>query len=311
MSEEIIAISFDALFGKSKVYIAKALTRKAEVDLEEYQLWASLALELLGKAALAHKHPCLVVDPTHTGSMFVAAGVSTTTDVKTIGAKTVFERLKMLVGPFDEPVRKFCQNISERRNSELHSGELPFKTMQLAAWEAQFWYACSLILTSFRSSFEIWIGSAEAEAPNRIVQAKRDATFALVMSKIEEAKSRFNAMPQRDREAAIADAENKPPWAYSSYFDYLNDHEWHRECPACRSAGFLAGDKFHEEVTENDIGHSLWESVERTYGANEFVCPVCRLHLSGTDELEAASIDPNHTELEEREVDYEPEYGNC
>jgi hypothetical protein len=311
MSEEIIAISFDALFAKSKVYITKALTRKAERDLEEYQLWASLALELLGKAALAQKHPCLVADPNHTDSMFVAAGISITTDVKTIGAKTVFERLKSLVGPFDEPVRKFCQSISERRNSELHSGDLPFKTMQLEAWEAQFWYACSLILSSFGSSFEVWIGSAEAETPNRIVQAKRHATFALVMSKIEEAKARFFAMSQKDREAAIFDAQNRPPSSYSSFFDYLNEHEWPQVCPACKSGGLLAGDRFHEEVTENDIGHSLWESVERTYGANEFLCPVCRLQLSGSEELEAASINENHTELEEREVDHEPEYGNC
>lgn len=57
------AISEEALLGKSRAYIAKALRRKGEQDLEEYQLWASLALELLGKAALAHRHPCLVVDP--------------------------------------------------------------------------------------------------------------------------------------------------------------------------------------------------------------------------------------------------------
>ncbi|HWK32608.1 MAG TPA: hypothetical protein VNR51_02870, partial [Hyphomicrobium sp.] len=58
-----IAISGDALHAKSKVYIGRALARKAHGDLEEYQLWSSLALELLGKAALARKHPSLVVDP--------------------------------------------------------------------------------------------------------------------------------------------------------------------------------------------------------------------------------------------------------
>jgi hypothetical protein len=42
-----IAISGDALHAKSKVYIGRALARKADSDLDEYQLWASLALELL------------------------------------------------------------------------------------------------------------------------------------------------------------------------------------------------------------------------------------------------------------------------
>jgi len=48
-----IAIDGNALHSKSKVYIGRALARKGAGDLDEYQLWASLALELLGKAALA------------------------------------------------------------------------------------------------------------------------------------------------------------------------------------------------------------------------------------------------------------------
>jgi hypothetical protein len=84
--EVFIAISGEALHAKSKVYIGRALARKGSSDLDEYRLWASLALELLGKAALARKHPSLVVDPTHWQSMFVAAGINVTTDVKTITA---------------------------------------------------------------------------------------------------------------------------------------------------------------------------------------------------------------------------------
>ena len=114
MPEDVfIAINGDALHTKSKVYISRALARKGADDLDEYQLWASLALELLGKAALARKHPSLVVDPTHWQSMFVAAGINVTTDVKTITAKTLFERLAHLVPRFDKKVQKFCQDIAE------------------------------------------------------------------------------------------------------------------------------------------------------------------------------------------------------
>ncbi|MER8929783.1 hypothetical protein NKI34_29505 [Mesorhizobium sp. M0700] len=137
MADDVfIAINGDALHAKSKVYIGRALGRKGADDLDEYQLWASLALELLGKAALARKHQSLVVDPTHWQSMFVAAGINVTTDVKTITAKTLFERLAHLVPRFDKTVQKFCQDIAERRNAELHSADLPFRTMRLDAWEA-------------------------------------------------------------------------------------------------------------------------------------------------------------------------------
>jgi hypothetical protein len=47
------ALSPEALLGKSKTYTARALAAKDAKDLGEYQLWASLALELLCKWALA------------------------------------------------------------------------------------------------------------------------------------------------------------------------------------------------------------------------------------------------------------------
>ena len=103
-----IAINSEALLAKSKVYMSRAMASKGDEELDEYQLWASLALELLGKAALATKHPSLIVDPTHWPSMFVAAGIKITTDVKTITAKTLFERLTHLAPRFDKSVQDFC-----------------------------------------------------------------------------------------------------------------------------------------------------------------------------------------------------------
>jgi hypothetical protein len=294
------------------VYIGKALKRKADADSEEYQLWASLALELLGKAALAHRHPCLIVDPTHSPSLFVAAGVAATTDVKTITAKTLFERLKVLEPLFDETVRTFCQAITDRRNSELHSGELPFAAMKAEAWEARYWHACQIILAGFDKSFADWIGAEEAEESQRIVQAKKDATFAAVMSKIEAAKQAFLRIPQKERERSLQAAElAKGPPAFPHMFGFLNDQTWEQPCPACGAKAWLGGDKVHEEISEDTFGESLWESVERTYSADEFECQVCSLELRGSEELEAAGLPLEHTELEERQIEYEPEYGNC
>lgn len=49
----------EALYAKSKIYIRRGFRAQSDGDIEEYQLWASLALELLGKAALAKVHPAL------------------------------------------------------------------------------------------------------------------------------------------------------------------------------------------------------------------------------------------------------------
>ena len=117
------ALSAEALMGKSKAYIARALAAKARGSMSEHQLWASLALELLGKAALAKVHPCLVADPQSSISLFAAAGMNVGTDIKTIVAKTVFERLTHISKRLDKKTQEFCTNMSLKRNAELHSGE--------------------------------------------------------------------------------------------------------------------------------------------------------------------------------------------
>src|SRR5690348_10617393 len=116
------AIRKEGLLAKSRVYIQRAFRAKMADDLDEYQLWASLALELLGKAALANIHPSLVVDPTHFESLFAASGLNVSTDIKTINAKTLYNRLGHLSKYFDSRVKEFCDAISLRRNAELHSG---------------------------------------------------------------------------------------------------------------------------------------------------------------------------------------------
>ena len=114
------ALSHEALYGKSKVYITRGLNAKSRADHGEYQLWASLALELLGKSALAAIHPSLVADPQSYISLFAAAGINIDTDIKTIIAKTVFERLTHVSAQgkkqFDTNTAKFCQDMALKRN---------------------------------------------------------------------------------------------------------------------------------------------------------------------------------------------------
>jgi hypothetical protein len=127
------ALSSDALMGKSQAYIGRALAAKAAGSKGEYQLWASLALELVGKAALAKIHPCLVADPQSKVSLFAAAGMSISPDIKTITATTLFDRLTHVTKRFDEKTKKFCT----KRNAELHSGEAAFEGAVASSWEGR------------------------------------------------------------------------------------------------------------------------------------------------------------------------------
>lgn len=311
MAEDVfVAISSAALHAKSKVYMGRAMARKAAGDLDEYQLWASLALELLGKAALSRQHPCLIVDPQHTPSLFVAAGVNITTDVKTITAKTLFERLTHLVPRFDKLVQKFCLDIAERRNAELHSADLPFKTMRLEAWEARYWHACDTILRHLESSLEDWIGAADAAAPRQLLAEAEAAQTAAVKLRVEQHRTAFQELRKAERERLHVDAELREPGRQGTLFPSRYDEIWATRCPACECRAFIAGEQTGEDISKEADEYEIWEIVDREFVGEEFRCPTCELVLIGSEELDSAGIDYIHTDQQEREMEYEPDYGN-
>jgi hypothetical protein len=302
------AITKEGLLGKSKVYVRRAFRAKAASDFDEYQLWASLALELLGKAALSEIHPSLVVDPTHYESLFAATGIQIGADIKTIAAGTLYKRIAHLSKFFDAKVKEFCDTISIRRNAELHSGELPFQQMRLEAWEGRYWHAAQIILDLMGSSLEEWVGADEAQSPRHLVKALAEAIVQASMLRVEQAKEHFNVRPKKEREEAITSSKTKRAFDYPKIFRLQCDEEWEVECPACTGQAFLAGFLHGEEVLDTDVEE---EEVEKYYVAEELRCPVCGLHLDSRAEIDAAGVDADHNVTELRDRQYEPDYGNC
>jgi hypothetical protein len=262
------AITKEGLLAKSRVYIQRAFRAKHSNDLDEYQLWASLALELLGKAALAKIHPSLVVDPNHYESLFAASGFNISSDIKTITAGTLYKRLGHLSKYFDTKVKDFCDTISLRRNAELHSGELPFHQMRLDAWEGRYWQAADIIASLLDSSLEEWIGADRAKAPRKLATAAAEATLQASIKRVEQAKEHFLMRPKKERDEALKLSKTKHPYHYPNMFRRLSDHEWGVACPACSGLAFLAGIEFGEEVLETRSGEEGYEEkVEKMYGA--------------------------------------------
>lgn len=305
------ALNGEALFTKSCLYVRKALMRKASNELDEYQLWASLALELLGKSALASHHPSLIADPTHYQSMFAASGINLSTDVKTITAKTLYLRLWHLIPRFDEKNKDFCDQISLRRNSELHSGATPFNAMSLEAWEGLYWYACETILSHMNSDLDSWLGASDSTAPKAILEESKSARQQSVRLRVERHREQFLSRKKVDREAALHDSDQKEHFHYRNLFTGYPDAEWPHKCPSCDGKAYLAGMQVGEEVIDTQPDeYAMWETVEKELYAEQFRCPVCGLSLEGTEELESGEIDIYHTLTDEREMEFEPDYGN-
>jgi len=312
------ALERDALYAKSQVYIRRGLRAQADGDTEEYQLWASLALELLGKAALSKVHPALVADPTHTESLFAACGRQLSPDIKTITASTLFKRLSHIEKAFDSRHQDFCIQMAFRRNAELHSGESPFSGMEADAWEREFWGAVETVLKMQSETLESWLGTEDSKTPATIIEQADEALQWAVKNRIARCKHDFEKKFQDPKQRQEAMKESHRTNLVRKRWDGTDRDS----CPACSSLGFLGGALWDEEVIDSDTGSMGYtpdgeeygdppsETVEKTFTVEEFVCPVCDLRLYGIKEIVAADLPQAFSQREVREREFGPEYGN-
>jgi hypothetical protein len=307
------ALHHEALYTKSKVYVSRALRAKAQGDLEEYQLWAAMALELLAKASLAGVHPALVADPSHSESLFAACGVPISPDVKTITAKTLYQRFGHISPKIDLRVQKFCEQLSLRRNSEIHSGESPFAGMNADAWEAKYWYAAQIFLELQKRDLSEWLGADEAAAPTQLLHDFEQAIMMAVRTRIAHANEDFVSAHKNAKERAEFITANESRLVYRRWREFDSSMEGFdlAKCPCCGAQGIIGGVLWHEEVSDDTDDLDPWiERVEKTFGSEEFLCEVCNLHLNGRQELQATDLPSEFVLVDDREREFEPDYGN-
>lgn len=305
------ALERDVLFAKSIVFIKRALAHRDGNRPDEFQLWAALALELLGKSALAAIHPALIADPQNVHSMFAACGHPISTIVKTIPGKTVFSRLRHLDKKFDDKTETFCNAIAERRNAELHSGEAPFAAFLPDAWLPKYWETCSTILAMQGMSLKEWVGSDEAAGADLVISRAISALEHAVSARILAARESF----AEKYSVKALEALQAIPWPFGrpALGGQLEQEE---KCPACGLAALLAFEHITEEpleqtYTEGGEPEPWLEQVKVFYAADEFACLACGLRLDGQDELAAADLPLDTEMVEEREPEWESDYGNC
>jgi len=308
-----LALLPEALYSKSQVYIRRGLRAKNAGELEEYQLWASLALELLAKSSLSCVHPALVADPQHFESLFAACGRTLSPNVKTITAKTLFERLGHISKEFDKRLQKFCEQIALRRNSEIHSGESPFSGMQADAWEKHFWYAVQVVLALQDKVLDEWLGAESSTDPKQLLIDAENAMHMAVQTRIENAKEDFEVQHRNKnkRDELIESSKYIRCWEHNDKFNICPDGYELNACPACNAMGILGGILWGEEVSDKfDPEDSFAEYVEKTFSVEEFFCITCGLHLAGKREMGVTELPEEFHEIEERELEFEPDYGN-
>ena len=117
-------------------------------------------------------------------------------------------------------------------------------------------------------------------------------------------------MKKSERDSLATEAELREPQHQVALFKGSYDDIWTERCPACGCRAFITGVQTSEDITEDHDEHAIWEVVDREFVAEEFRCPTCDLSLMGRDEIDAAGLNSICRDQQEREMEYEPEYGN-
>ena len=182
--------SKDALFAKAQLYSESM----AENDDTEWKfgLWSALTLEMLVRSSVAAKSPALIADMQDWSNVLYGLGIQPKKAKfvpKSASISDLVSRAEELIPDFTREHANFCVSHFARRNSEIHSGSLPFENIGSAIWLPAFYAVCEVLLASIGESLESLFGREAAAMAREDISALRDETAKSVKGTINAHKT--------------------------------------------------------------------------------------------------------------------------
>ncbi|MCG7935722.1 MAG: hypothetical protein JAY68_13840 [Candidatus Thiodiazotropha taylori] len=268
--------SAEALFSKALLFTEQMNSSNA--DEWKYGLWSSLSLELLARASLANISPALLAEPNNWRNIMHALGNAPTAKKFTpnsIGTKEVLARLSELLPDFTQEVAGFCSKHVERRNAELHSGEIVFSGLGTSEWLPKYFKACQILLASLGKTLDDFV--ADPTSAQQLIDSLDDAAAKAVDQDIKAHAKVWENKEEGSRNEAAIQAQ---AWA--------TRHAGHRaQCPSCRSPALLQGSP------SGTVSTTVSDDVviqRQTMLPTSFECIACGLKISGFSKLSACGL---------------------
>jgi hypothetical protein len=291
----IAAYDHEALWSKAKLFLNRAMDPGPGRSFDEQAMWASAALELLGKAALARVSPLLIAEPTDEGAnLLVATGlVADSARFTSISASTVFKRCQRAFRPFNA---SDAQVIANARNEYLHGSAIGFMTLAPAAWWPRYWALAAILVTAQDQEVEDLVGpdrvqvvKTHLEQNSKNIEQRTEALIARARQRLTQ--YRAGTLPARIQIEWIS----YPDLRVGDRFSVV------AKCPACGEWGILEGEEAdgYEETVDADDPNSV--SAKITVWAEYFSCSTCHLILDEHELTEQAGMPDFEVTLENPE----------
>jgi hypothetical protein len=245
-----------------------------------FALWSTLALELLGRAALAKVNPALLAEGKDWNNLYYSLGFTPTANrfvPKSIDVTAVFRRLREILPTFTTDLEGFAVLHMTRRNEELHAGSTPFDSLQTTAWLPTYYHVCTVLVESLGEKLDLLLGTDEASFAATIIEASHDESAKAVLKSVAAYKTIWEGKPEAER---IKLSQQASTWA--------TRHEGHRvTCPACGSDALVAGAAIAAPLQSID-GDLIVETQQ--YLPSKFECVACQLKIAGLSQLTACGL---------------------
>ena len=273
--------SSDALWNKARLYIERAFT--GDRDNELFPFFAAIGLEFLARAALAKVHPSLLADPQDGNNILYAFGYAATERPISIPAKTIYSRLSYVVADFSKEDQSFCLLSAERRNRELHTGQLAFHGLRSGEWLPDYYRVLNKITLSLGHTIDELLGEEEAKEAIENIEIVRQETIHAVKQRIADIKKRISVLTGAELKSKRDSNEFK---LLAVHFTTGGAH-FQKQCPACESLGAIHATHIGSTAARIKAGDL---TAQRFFSPKKFECKVCGLEIVGSQALRVAAL---------------------
>lgn len=270
--------SSDTLFSKALIYVDKM--ESTQLDDPDYGLWSSLSLEFLARSALSYISPTLLADAHNWRNIQFSLGHDVTLkgfSPKSIGIKDVFLRLSELNPAFTQEIVGYCSQHIERRNTELHTGELAFSGLKNSVWLSRYYKSCEALLLIMDKKIEDLFSMPHSVS--NAIQSLSDEASKSVRQDINAYKKVWDDKSEDEKEKS---RNQSSIWATRQSGHRVN-------CPACNSSALLQGSP--SSSIKTTIDNDQEEVVQKQdMLPSSFECIGCGLKISGYSRLNACGL---------------------
>lgn len=300
-------LGHDALWMKAKLFINHAMDEGDLRTFDERGVWASIALELLAKAALSKSSPLLIVatsDDMTNHLALVGLTEATGPTPRTITASQIYDRCQKAFRPFSA---REAKSIASARNAYLHSGVPSLLVIPPEVWWPKYWAQAEILITALDREVGEFVGYGRAQEVELHLAKNKLRIEHVAQMLIGRAKQRDKQLREGTVPARVA-----KEWAAGFNLSASMEYSASTTCPACDNAGRLeGGDVESFEVRHEHFGDDEYDSwVDLTVAADHFSCDHCRLVLDGYELLVEADLPVSFEAVGDPGDFYEPEYFN-